>query len=398
MATYEETLKSLFSLKAIRHSTQDQEFKHILEQLGNPHLAYKVIHITGTSGKGTVSLKTAATLIKNGHKTGLVISPHILSFRERISVNFEQIPEAYVVEKYSFLIQLFEKNQYPYAFEHIVCLLGFLYLRDCQVEYAVIEVGCGGKRDASNVVDPVISVITSVGLDHMHLLGNTIDEIATEKSGVIKPGKPVVIGPNTPQILLRQIADEKGSEVLVVETNQEFKNYIEENSKITQRIFEIVKVSPEALEFGLGFSQPFRLQKIEAFGKTFILDVGHNPMALNRVLSDFIREFGNEIRVVLAMSKGKSPKEFLDIIGKYSRLIHVVSSDHIRIVHYSVLQEAACEIGLELGISGEVYDVLQAISQVKTDEPVLVIGTCFIIETWVEAFRLMGVEIGFSLI
>ena len=392
MTSYEETLQIIYGLKGSTTRNKVEDVRTVCKELNNPQDCFKIIHITGTNGKGTVSRQTAAVLIAEGYKTGLIISPHILSFRERISVNFEFIPEHAVIEKFAQVVEAFERIGLSYSFEQVVFIMGILYLRDCNVEYAVIEVGCGGTRDSSNVVDPVVSVITSVGLDHCHILGDTIELIAIEKSGVIKPGKPCVIGPNTPQELLTKIAEEKGSLALIVE-KQENNHFLAENSRITRKVFEVIQVTNEALEAGLLHSQPFRCQRVDHNGLNIILDVGHNAMALNRVFADLKKMYNKPLRILLAISIGRDPFVFIKTAFEYSDNVHAVSCEHIRMEKHKKLVEAAEAQGYIIQESGDIAEILPIALEKAKDETVLIIGSCFIIEFAVLSLNRLGIDV-----
>ncbi len=163
----------------------DEHFRH-------PHRRFKTIHVAGTNGKGSVSHMLASILQEAGYKTGLYTSPHLKDFRERIKINGEMIPEEYVTG-------FVEQNQdffaalHPSFFEMTVAM-AFKYFADREVDVAVIEVGLGGRLDSTNIITPLTSVITNISFDHMALLGDTLEKIAAEKSGIIKPHIPVVIG------------------------------------------------------------------------------------------------------------------------------------------------------------------------------------------------------------
>lgn len=164
----------------------------LLQSLGNPHLDYKVIHVAGTNGKGTVSHLLAGILQSQGFKVGLHTSPHYRDLRERMKVNGQMPPKDFVVEFTNEWYNLIEQIQ-PSFFE-ITVAMSFAYFSAIQVDYAVVEVGLGGRLDSTNVVNPLLSVITNISLDHTDLLGNTLQEIAAEKAGIIKPDKAVLIG------------------------------------------------------------------------------------------------------------------------------------------------------------------------------------------------------------
>lgn len=180
----------------------------LLDGLGNPHERLKCVHIAGTNGKGTSAHTIAAILQSAGYKTGLYTSPHLKSFTERIRINGIEADQSFVV---SFVAQhqlLIEKVK-PSFFE-VTVVTAFDYFYQKQVDVAVIEVGLGGRLDSTNVITPLVSLITQIGFDHQDLLGETLPEIAGEKAGIIKPNVPVVIGDNHEE--LRQLFNNKAGE------------------------------------------------------------------------------------------------------------------------------------------------------------------------------------------
>ncbi len=160
--------------------------------LDNPEQKFKSIHIAGTNGKGSTSHMLAAILQTAGYKTGLYTSPHLLDFRERIRINGKMIPESNVVKFVENQQQAIEKIE-PSFFE-VTVAMAFEHFAINQVDIAVIETGLGGRLDSTNVISPLLSVITNIGYDHMNILGNTLQEIASEKAGIIKRNVPVIIG------------------------------------------------------------------------------------------------------------------------------------------------------------------------------------------------------------
>ena len=164
----------------------------LCEQLGNPHHGLKTIHIAGTNGKGSVSHMLAAILQKAGYKTGLYTSPHLKDFRERIRINGVPCSQQFVIDFTQKIAPAIDSIQ-PSFFE-ITVAMAFDYFRQEQVDIAIIETGLGGRLDSTNVIHPLVSVITSIGMDHMNLLGDTLEAIAGEKAGIIKKEVPVVIG------------------------------------------------------------------------------------------------------------------------------------------------------------------------------------------------------------
>src|SRR6188508_2499251 len=196
---YLQTIEHLFSRLPMYSRIGAAAFKKDLtntitlcEHLNNPHQKFKSIHVAGTNGKGSVSHMLAAILQEAGYKTGLYTSPHLKDFRERIRINGKMISKKYVcdfTEKYK---KAFDYIQ-PSFFEMTVGL-AFDYFRKEKVDVAVIETGLGGRLDSTNVITPLLSIITNIGWDHANLLGNTLQKIAEEKAGIIKRHIPVIIG------------------------------------------------------------------------------------------------------------------------------------------------------------------------------------------------------------
>ncbi len=190
----------------------------LMELLGNPHESFPCVHVAGTKGKGSTSSFIAAALQAAGYKVGLYTSPHLVEFQERIIINGQWISKEDLVSLTDELRPLTEIVKDTTTFE-LTTALAFLYFRKQKVDLAVLEVGLGGRLDATNVVNPLVSVITPISYDHMAVLGNTLTEIACEKGGIIKPGKPVVIAPQHSEAMLElvRLAIERKSPYIQVE-------------------------------------------------------------------------------------------------------------------------------------------------------------------------------------
>lgn len=199
---YKETTEYLFTRTPVFEKVGATAYKpglqstHALdEHFGHPHQYFKTIHVAGTNGKGSCSHTIAAILQAQGYKVGLYTSPHLVDFRERIRINGECIPEQYVVDFVEEERSFFEPL-HPSFFE-LTTALAFKYFKEQQVDYAVIEVGLGGRLDCTNIITPILSIITNISYDHTQLLGDTLEKIAFEKAGIIKEDVPVVIGTTT---------------------------------------------------------------------------------------------------------------------------------------------------------------------------------------------------------
>ncbi len=203
--TYQETIDYMFAQLPMYHRIGAAAYKadiqptlDLMDALGHPERRFRSIHVAGTNGKGSVSHMLASILQEAGYKVGLYTSPHLVDFRERIRINGEMIPQDEVVRFVSILNSqfLFPKNL---SFFEMTVGMAFDYFAREQIDIAVIEVGMGGRLDSTNVITPLLSVITNIGLDHTQFLGDTLGKIAAEKAGIIKEGVPVVIGETQPE-------------------------------------------------------------------------------------------------------------------------------------------------------------------------------------------------------
>jgi|SRR5664280_236036 len=235
---YDQTIEFLFSQLPAYHRIGKAAYKNNLNNtialdnyFKNPHLKYRTVHVAGTNGKGSVSHMIASVLQESGYKTGLYTSPHLKDFRERIKVNGKMISEDDVVgfvEKHRDIIE----SVRPSFFEMTV-VMAFNYFAECEVDVAVIEVGLGGRLDSTNIINPVLSVITNIGHDHMDLLGNTFEKIAVEKAGIIKRNIPVLVSetqPKTKDIFIKK-AEECKSPILFAD--EIFSCNLEQNENLT---------------------------------------------------------------------------------------------------------------------------------------------------------------------
>jgi dihydrofolate synthase / folylpolyglutamate synthase len=224
--TYQQALDYLYSFidyslqRNFTYTSANLDLRRVhafLDLLGNPHRRYPVIHIAGTKGKGSVSAMMASALQADGYRTGLYTSPHLADFCERIRVDGKNIEPARLAEMVDRIEATMDKVPGLTTFE-LTTAIGFLFFAEEKVEAAVVEVGLGGRLDATNVVEPLVSVITSLSYDHTKILGNTLTEIAGEKAGIIKPGIPFVSAPQEAEAMqvLRAAAEQRGSPMVLV--------------------------------------------------------------------------------------------------------------------------------------------------------------------------------------
>ncbi len=231
---YHEALRYLYSLvdyekrRIERYTPEEFRLERVVEflaLLGNPQKSYPKLHIAGTKGKGSVSAILAAVAQAGGCRVGLYSSPHLHTYRERMQIDGEPIPRATMTALVEELQPRIAEVEGLTIFE-VTTAMAFLYFAREEVDLAVIEVGLGGRLDATNVITPLVSVITSLSLDHTYLLGDTLEEIAAEKGGIIKPGVPVVVAPQTPEAIgvLAEIAAQRDAPLTLVEQTWEWES------------------------------------------------------------------------------------------------------------------------------------------------------------------------------
>ena len=298
---YEESIEWLNTIPlSFDRKTKNYEFKlegiiAFLSHLNNPHSNLKIIHVGGTNGKGSTCSIISSVLQQSGYKIGAFTSPHIKDFRERIRIGKEFVDKEFVIEFIKNNILKIEKLSL--TFFEISFAMAVEYFSKKMVDYAIIEVGLGGRLDATNVVDPTLSVITNIGYDHKEFLGNSLEEIAAEKAGIIKHNKPIVIGEKNEKIrdLFKIVADKKSAPIYFSKIFQEYKSdlsgpFVQKNISLALKVLDILKLRIEKKDIEKGILNVKENTKI--YGRwdlirkkpKIIFDAGHNISALEFTL------------------------------------------------------------------------------------------------------------------
>ena len=304
----------------------------LMAHLKEPQSSFKTVHVAGTNGKGSTSHMLASVLQDAGYKVGLYTSPHLKDFRERIKLNGKMMPEQKVVDFVENHRSFFEENQL--SFFEMTVGLAFDYFKNEKVDIAIIEVGLGGRLDSTNVINPEVSVITNIGLDHTQFLGTTLAEIASEKAGIIKSKIPVVIGeakPETTAVFIDKARKEK-SPILFVEEEEipEFKtdllgNYQIKNYKTAYATLGVLKqkgwcISNKNIENGfLNVAKNTGLQgRWQLLNKSpkVICDTAHNIEGLSLVLNQLKKEDFDQLHIVLGVVADKNLDAILPLFPR----------------------------------------------------------------------------------
>jgi dihydrofolate synthase/folylpolyglutamate synthase len=334
--TYQQTLDYLFSRLPMYQKEGKAAYKADIgnivaasKKLRNPHKKFKSIHIAGTNGKGSVSHMLASILQEAGYKVGLYTSPHLKSFRERIKINGVMIAKSKVVHFVTKNIVHFEKINLSF-FEFTVAL-AFNYFANQEVDIAIIETGLGGRLDSTNIINPELSIITNIGLDHTNLLGNTIEEIAKEKGGIIKQSTPIIIGRKQKEIkvIFQNIANEKNALLKYTSPHNYISdlkgNYQKENSNTAvSSIIELQKkgwkITHKNIKEGLlnVIKNTGLLGRWQILGKNplIICDTGHNEDAITAIFSQIKQTSYKNLHVVFGVVNDKDLDAILSLLPK----------------------------------------------------------------------------------
>ena len=311
---YKKILKYLYNLESPKIKLGLGRVQNILNKIGNPEKQLKCIHVAGTNGKGSVCAMIFYSLKEAGYKVGLYTSPHLKKFNERIRINEHFITNKEIV-KYFLKVKPHITNQ---SFFEITTAMTFLYFKEKNVDFAVLEVGLGGRLDATNVVTPIVSVITNVELEHTEILGNTVGKIAYEKAGIIKNNVPVVIGAEGKALqVIKKIAYERNAPLYLSKKYPEINfrylmgEFQQQNKDIALTTINILKKKFMKKFFFLNQKQIINgIQKtkwngrLQFISKNVLIDCAHNPSG-----------FGVLKKELEIIKKQKKIKSFIFVIG-----------------------------------------------------------------------------------
>lgn len=425
--SYSETLDYMFSQLPMFHNIGKAAYKAdlnntiaLLEAIGNPHRHQKWIHVAGTNGKGSVSSLLAATLTQHGYKTGLYTSPHLLDFTERIRIDGKCIEEKTVID---FMNEIHETlDRIKPSFFEITVALAFYHFRAEKIDIGVIEVGLGGRLDSTNVIKPILSVITNIGWDHMDLLGNSIEKIASEKAGIIKRGIPLALGPMRDEAMdvMKAVASENGARIYhdlavdvgfvrhlalkgsyQLENIQTFACAIEalkdlwfplKRSLILEALENVVALSGLRGRWEIISNNPWTvtdtahnsdgvLSTMSQLGEEYIkaVDDWKNNLIANHYSADDILAQPPRIRMVWGMVSDKDRQKILALLPK-DAIYYYCKPSVIRGLASDELSKEGNEIGLEGRPFGDVKSAyIKALDDARPQDLIYVGGSTFVV-------------------
>ena len=399
MKSYQDTLDWMFSKLPMYQKVGGSAYRPGLERilamdthLEYPHRTFKSIHVAGTNGKGSTSHILASVLQSAGYKVGLYTSPHLLDFRERIKVNGQPIAEKYVVQFIERHAAYFELEQI--SFFEMTVGMAFDHFRESQVDYAIVEVGLGGRLDATNIIIPVLSVITNIGLDHTEFLGTTRAQIAKEKAGIIKRGIPVVVGQKDEetQKVFEEIALKQCAKLTFVKVqNQHWKtdlkgDYQTQNIQTALTALECLdnhKINLNTLKQGLKnvISNTGLLGRwqIIADSPKLIMDVGHNKEGLSFLATELQKLEFDHLHLIMGFVKGKRVADLISLFPSEASF-YLTSPKIDRAIPLSTLKAELTGNLKNIDFFPTVFDAInKARSTANVNDLILVCGSTFVV-------------------
>ena len=362
------------------------------EHFGHPHRSFRSIHIAGTNGKGSCSHTLAAILQEAGYKVGLYTSPHLIDFRERIRVNGQPVPEAYVI-RFVEEERAFFEPLHPSFFE-LTTAMAFRYFAEEKVDVAVVEVGLGGRLDCTNIIRPDLCIITNISLDHVQFLGDTLEKIAGEKAGIIKPGIPVVIGETTPETrpVFQKKAEEVGApihfaeeEVKEVHPDWEYELkglYQEKNRRTLWAALPLLQeggyqISESDIQAGFAHVVELtglmgRWQKLQEH-PTVICDTGHNVGGIQYIAEQLRRQVFRRLHIVIGMVNDKDVRGVLALLPREATYYFTQASVK-RALPAGQLASLAAEAGLQGTCYPDVPSAVRAAQKESLPEDFIFVG------------------------
>lgn len=394
---YQETINWMFNqlpmyqLQGASAYKKDLTNAYLLtNHLGNPEKNLKCIHVAGTNGKGSTSHMLASIFQEAGYTVGLYTSPHLKDYRERIKINGDEISEDFVCEFITKNKAFFEANDM--SFFEMTVGLAFDYFAKEKVDIAIMEVGMGGRLDATNIITPLVSVITNIGLDHTQFLGNTLEAIAFEKAGIIKPGIPVVIGEYTNETkpVFETKAKENNSEIYFASDliHERFPSdligdYQVHNKKTVLQTVAIIKTQKDFKIYETDIKSGLlnvvkntklqgRWQQLGEFPK-IICDTAHNKNGLEIVMKQIQKEKYDTLHIVLGVVNDKDLDEVLPLFP--TNAIYYFCKPNIpRGLDARILQEKAAGFNLKGEVFNSVSDSYTAALQNALKSDFIFIG------------------------
>lgn len=399
--TYQETLDYLYFKLPFFQKQGAKAFTPKLEKiqtlctkLGNPEKGQKFIHIAGTNGKGSTSHMLAAFLSSHGYKTGLYTSPHLKSFTERIKIDGQEIAEQKVIDFVALIKPIIEELN-PSFFE-VTVALAFWYFKESKTDISVIEVGLGGRLDSTNIISPILSVITNISLDHQQYLGNTLEKIATEKAGIIKSHTPLVVGEIQDETfpVFEAIAKKLNSKLFHQDQFDDLFAKLRTNTYQDKNIKTALKAVKVLTQQGFNLNKNTTLHSFQNYAQiaglkgrwqqlehspNIFCDTGHNEAGVTELVKLLNNTNYNQLHVVWGMVAEKDVNTILKILPK-NAIYYFCKAENDRMLDAKSLLKEAQKISLNGTDYENVPKAIRAAKEnAKKDDLIFIGGSTFVV-------------------
>ncbi len=402
-------LEKLFSMRQFHIKLGLERIVKLLDYLGNPHKKLKCFHIAGSNGKGSTASFLASILYELGNNVGLYTSPHFVKFNERIKINGKEINDEYIISFYKSIEKLIEKEE-PTFFE-ITTALAFSYFYEQNVDFAVIETGLGGRLDATNVIMPLASIITSISLEHTNILGDSIEKIASEKAGIIKSNTKVISGymPFEAENVIISRAKEMNCEYYV------FDNYVKREKDFVEvllndKVYKIYStpmkgyyqlinsaIAVKSIDVVLGINNFLKINKginnvilntgiqgryeILSNKPRIIFDSAHNPESIKIFLEEFIKEYYSYSQrdLIFAAMKDKDIATMLKLVAPFFDNIYITSIQTERSATIESIKNIAESIYVKVYPLYNSVDFVKKFYKEEGNKCLVVLGSMYLI-------------------
>lgn len=431
---YTETIEYLYNQLPVFQHVGKSAYKEGLENtlaldeyFGHPHKKFRSIHVAGTNGKGSTSHLIAAILQSAGHKVGLYTSPHLLDFRERIRINGAMMDKDFVVS----FVEKHRSNYEPTrpSFFELTTMMAFDYFAQQEVDFAVVEVGLGGRLDSTNIISPILSIITNISLDHTQYLGNTLEKIAFEKAGIIKPDTPVVIGEaegevrkvfedkasleNTSILFAEDICPVKSSDRINGKYVFQAENYPDLTGELgglaqLKNANTVLTTVAELINLGIripdnavyeGFSSVTKLTGLMGRWQiihqhpSIVCDTGHNVGGIQYIVEQLKNESYQKLHMVFGMVNDKDINSVLVMLPK-NAIYYFTKANIARALDEKDLEKQAEVYGLHGKTFPSIKDAVEkAIAEAAAEDFVFIGGSNFVVAEALETLGTKGYPI-----
>lgn len=420
---YEEAMSYIRELGKFESNYGLNRTKRILELLGNPQNDYKIIHVAGTNGKGSTTSMITSLLMGKNYKVGMYTSPYLEEFEERIQINRVNIPKEELANCMDKIVTVVNKvieegYEHPTEFEIITCLM-FYYFSKCEVQYAVVEVGLGGRLDSTNVITPLVSVIASISYDHTNILGNTLREIASEKAGIIKQNIPVVTYNQKEEAMkvLEEVSKEKNAELSVIDVNDgKLINIVNDNEfyqKVQVKVFnntynidlpllgehqinnlmlalgaflkvcELEKLKVDNEEINYSIRKVKWIGRLEVLNKKplVVIDGAHNIQGITALKENIFKYFKfNNMYLLLGILADKQVHDMVDMIAPNAKKVYALTPHSDRAEKNTQLKDEILKVNSNceaLDSYEEAYK--KALLEANDDDIIVISGSLYMI-------------------